>query len=344
MRKDITKKFLMRENRYLGRMISIDVISFLVKQKQKKIKKLQDENNPKIEIEYDDLSFTKMLGTKEIDVMSINNIFESGDKILHEASRDGGMVKFNMVYCDVGSFIGNESRIEFIEKPFLLGETEVTQELYEKVMGVNNSWFSKKNSYLRGRFNIGDVSQHPIETITWFDAISFCNALSSLHNLDAYYIIENIQRAERSRMLDNIGVSLGNEPIDSAIVDIDPTKNGYRLPYGVEWEYAAKAGTNNACSGTNEKEKILDYAWCLESDASGATHPVATKKPNEWGFYDMSGNVFELCNDREQYFQMTRGGSFTSNKLDDISTYSISYTTSNTYDRKIGFRIARNIF
>lgn len=68
--------------------------------------------------------------------------------------------------------------------------------------------------------------------------------------------------------------------------------NAYRLPTEEEWEYAARAGSSGKwCFGNSESE-LSQYAWY---DGS-TTHPVATKKPNKWGLYDMYGNVWEWTN------------------------------------------------
>jgi formylglycine-generating enzyme required for sulfatase activity len=219
----------------------------------------------------------------------------------------------------------NKPRMEIIERPFLLGETEITQELYQAVMETNHSYF--KNN-----------PRNPVERVSWYDAILFCNELSRLQGLDECYALKDISTTNE----------YGYDPnqIMSAQVTFDFSKNGYRLPIEKEWEYAAKAGTQNLWSGTDDVSQLGDYAW-LRENSEKSTHPIATKKPNEWGFYDMSGNVYEWCWDKynpkgADADRVYRGGSW-GNYASNLRSANRYYTSPFYRVNEFGFRVCRAI-
>jgi sulfatase modifying factor 1 len=162
--------------------------------------------------------------------------------------------------------------------------TECTQELFKEVMGFNYSGF-------RGE-DYSDSATRPVENVTWFDCIVFCNELSEMLGYASYYDVAKITKYRT--------FSFDKKGFIKSIIDAEVNivgGNGFRLPTAEEWITFAKAGTNNRWSGTNNENELWYYAW-YEYNAFLETHPVATKKPNEWGMYDMSGNVAEWAWDK----------------------------------------------
>ncbi len=304
MRKDITKKFLGKENRYLGKMLSKEIVSFIARKKINRVKK---------QIGYDEIEFRNVFSTNFTN-LNTKNLVKSGYKIKEVVSKDGKRIEFNMIYC----------ASDKTHSDFLLGETEVTQELYELVMGYNPSYYK----------GIKDSSKRPVECISWYDAVLFCNKLSELQDKNPYYEIWGITYENKTQT-----------NIKEANVEINKGANGFRLPSEQEWEYAAKAGTNNKWSGTNDKSKVGEYAWFLKN-SDNETHPVATKKPNEWGFYDMSGSVWELCFNEylmhDRVYYINRGGCWSNHESDLHSAIRI-YNLPESRGSGHGFRVSASL-
>ncbi len=253
------------------------------------------------------------------------NYYNKTFKPFELVSFDYNRIKFNMITCPTGMGINIENwGSQEIKEPFMLGETEVTQELFEAVMGFNHS-------------NFKDSNKNPVERVTWYDCLEFCNRLSDYFGLDHCYILRD--KSYRHR-----GTS-----IHEANIEIVTGANGFRLPTEWEWQIAAMTGKNNKYAGANDDESLKRVAW-FYANSGRKTHPVAQKLPNEWGFYDMSGNVDEWCenstqaneNNNPSVNRISLGGGW-SNFAKGVSLASRHDYPPTYSDNTQGFRVARSI-
>ena len=157
---------------------------------------------------------------------------------------------------EVGRFDDETRHRVRITRPFRIAKTPLTQELYEAVMGRNPS------------HRLGPL--HPVEHVSWTDALTFCNALSDLEGWRPAYVFS----------------------WDSVVWD--ESADGYRLPTEAEWEFAARDSGEQLHAGSGE---IDDLGW-TSANADGGTRRVGEKRVNGRGLCDMSGNVWEWVWDR----------------------------------------------
>lgn len=172
---------------------------------------------------------------------------------------------------------------------YLIGETEVTQDLWQTVTGNNPSYLNGDPNDIDKQPASGEVQEkRPVDSVSWYACIAFCNKLSKACNLVPCYTVSGVNFDTLT--FDTIPTSR-NSDWDDAVCDW--SKNGFRLPTEAEWEWAAMGGTSDKWAGTDIKEELKDYAWYgKEYDI---THEVKKKKANGYGLYDMCGNVEEWC-------------------------------------------------
>ena len=205
---------------------------------------------------------------------------------------------------------GNGVSIGIVEIPgnnFCITKTEITQDVYQAVTGQNPS-------------------------VSWYDAIVFCNKLSAIQQKAPCYSVNGSTNPDDWGYLPHQNQKIAGK------IDFDPSADGYRIPTLDEWDVAIRGGEKYKYSGSDDLDSV---AW-TDCNSGGKLHQVAQLKPNAFGIYDMSGNVFEWVwserNDGSRYY--CGGSFFDAARAGKCNNKELNYASGQF--KSVGFRVTWN--
>jgi len=244
-------------------------------------------------------NFTVIIADNEDVPPQLENMTDFIDKQITD--NEGAIKKYILDLAKFEKLELDENNIEktsFVDEEKEVFDIEVckyptTQKMWMEVMENNPSRFEGDN--------------RPVENITWWEALEYCNKLSEKYGLEPVY---DLSKSEQGILMIK---ELGGETVYPDVANFKNTE-GFRLPTEVEWEWFARGGQNAIEQGTFDytysgSNNINEVAWYYENSGQknkkGSTQEVGLKKPNQLGLYDCSGNIGEWCYDTAESYDTT---------------------------------------
>lgn len=247
----------------------------------------------------------------------------------------GDPIPDNFIFVEGGTF--NNGTADVVISSFYMSECEIKQVEFQSLIGTNPVVEYVQSHPGTSYYGLGP--NYPVYHVDWYQAAAYCNARSLEEGLTACY---NFTEGT-----------------------CDFSASGYRLPTEMEWMYAAKGGNQqpstgyNTYAGTDDEFYLANYAWYLSSTWEISCSEVALLLPNELGFYDMSGNLMEWCNDwfsalssdpqtdptgpETGSHKVYKGGAWEYSASTCEVAFRAGSMPSNDEDYTVGFRIVRRL-